>query len=279
MKNLLIGFIIILSLNNAQFKETITVGAFGCDYKTINEAVFVARDSPDNPVRILIMPGAYIESVDISGRYISLVGVNKHLCVIKNYYNDYSKTPVNISGSNNTVKNLTIVSAQDKNTPIRSGSYGIHCDSVGQGAGKSLIENCIIKSVQNAGIGLGTNNQQEITIKDCEIISDNTRALYAHNYQLSGSSGQKLNVIDCKITSCSNEPAIILQDANHRSEGRFIGGYDDQRDSVFTFINNMVKSSVAGFGGDAPLDSESLSGYIRLGQGSRGNNVREININ
>lgn len=65
--------------------EIITVGKFGGDYATIQKALDYARDSASNPVTILIEPGVYYESLDISkGRHISLVGVDKKTCIIRN---------------------------------------------------------------------------------------------------------------------------------------------------------------------------------------------------
>lgn len=259
------------------YKNCIIVAKSGGQYTTVSEAVEEAPDSIDNPVTILLMPGTYEESVDIRGRYISLVGLNRETCIIINYLADYAQPPINISGSNNHIDNITAISAKDGTTPIQLGSYGIHCDSVGQGAGVSTIKNSKIECVQNAAIGLGTTDHQTVIIDNCELISHETYSLYAHNYQLSGATEQKLIVKNSRIATKAAYAAIMIQDANNRVGGNA----DDERDTVFSFYNNIAWSEVSGktgmLGGDAALDANSWRGYIKLGADSFGNNITEIN--
>jgi len=76
-------------------KRNIIVAKFGGDYSTIQEALDSANDSALNPVVIRIMPGTYYEVLRIyKGRYISLVGVDKRTCIIRNDSGDYYKAPL-----------------------------------------------------------------------------------------------------------------------------------------------------------------------------------------
>ena len=259
--------------------KQITVAKSGGDYTIITDAVAHSNDSVANPVTILVMPGTYVESVDLRGRYISIIGNNKETCILKNYLNDYNSPPLNM-GANNYIENMTIISDQDGSTPIRLGSYGIHHDYPSQvsGLATSKIQNCIVISKQNAAIGLGLNDRQTATIDNCELHSYTVYSLYAHNQQGNGGTQQKLIVKNCRIEVEIAYAAIMIQDANHR-EG---GGYEDARDTVMSFYNNTIQSKIAGkngmLGGDKPLEKEYFAGYIKLGADSSGNNIPELNV-
>lgn len=258
--------------------KQITVAKSGGNYTTISDAVAHSNDSVINPVTILVMPGTYVESVDLRGRYVSIIGKDKETCILKNYLNDYDSPPLNM-GADNYIENMTIISDQDENSPIRLGSYGIHHDypSPVSGVATSEIKNCVVVSKQNAAIGLGLRNEQVVTIDNSEFYSYTDYAFYAHNQQENGGTKQKLIVKKCKIETEASYAALMIQDANHR-EG---GGYKDAKDTVMSFYNNTVLSKVAGKegmrGGDAPLDKGYFAGYIKLGTDSSGNNIPEIN--
>jgi len=269
----------------SSYKNIIVVAKENGDYPTILEAVNNANDNVDNPVTVLVMPGTYEESIDLLGRYISIVGVNKKTCVLVNHSGDYYTPPLNI-GMNNHIMNMTIKSTHEKATidSYTIPSYAIHMDN-NSPAGDLLIKNCLLESHQHAAIGIGLRDQQKVILEDCELIKrvfddgftkHMNGSLYAHNYQLSGATNQQLIVKNCHIVTDDGE-ALSLQDANHRPGGNA----DDARDTVFSFYNNVVWSKTLGktniIKKDAPLESGRLSGYISLGGDSFGNNLPELN--
>lgn len=262
--------------------EVITVAKLGGDYATIQKALDDAKDSASNPVTILIEPGTYYESLNISkGRHISLVGVDKKTCIIRDDSGDYNKPPLNISG-NIQIVNLTIMATHDAGTPYKLRSYAIHCDS--DGVGVIRIYNCVLISKQNSAIGIGLHDHQTLIIDSCELYKQDLSdpydggALYFHNQQYNGATNQKLIVKNSKIES-EVGVAVRVEDANHRTTG----GYGDSRDTTISFYNNvcwsnnMLKKNIVT--GDKPLDKGCKFGYIKLTDDSYGNNVSELNAN
>jgi len=260
----------------SNFHRVIIVAKTGGDYDTISAAVTASNSNVLNHVTILIMPGTYIESVDLRGKYISLVGIDKNTCIIRNDEGDYWRPPINIDANNN-VSNLTVISTADAPTGGSPGfsPYAIHADS-GSTEGTSELYNCHLIGEANVALGIGLHNNQTLIVNGCDIDSI-YNGMTAHNWQLSGAVNQRLIVKNNHVKS-GNEYALFLQDANHR-EG---GTYDDLRDTVFSFYNNVFWSAINGktntVGGDAPLDANSKWGYIKLSPDSFGNNLTEINV-
>ena len=275
---ILIGFTF---TQNGTRSGVITVSKFGGDYNTIQEALDNAKDSALHPVTILINPGTYYESLSIyNGRFISLIGINKRTCIIRNDSGDYYKAPLNIAG-NVYIANLTIIATHDAGTPYKLRSYAIHHDS--KGVGTSEIYNCILISKQNSAIGIGLQDKQTLIIDSCELYKQDLSdpydggALYIHNQQPNGATNQKLIVKNSRIES-EVGVAIRVEDANHRTTG----GYGDTRDTTISFYNNvcwsknMLKTNIVA--GDSPLGTGYNFGYIKLTNDSFGNNVSVLNV-
>lgn len=192
------------------------------DFTTINSALnSITDDSVDNPYTILIYPSVYKEVVDIRGlRHISLIGVNKKDCIIRDDTGIYENSPLRIEGDC-LVENLTIIATHDDNpTMPHTGNkaYAIHADDDGEGT--TIIRNCILISYQSSAIGAGLHLNQKIIIEDCDLISytpnasawDDTSdwtttpsygALFVHSATDSNVTNQKLIIKDCMITSAN----------------------------------------------------------------------------
>ena len=189
-------------------KGIINVAKAGGNYTTISEAVNNAGDSPTNPVTIIVHPGVYNESVYIGGgRNISIVGVDKVTCVLRDDSGVYANAPLEIQG-NAYISNMTIISTHDNDnvTNVDSlRSYAIHVDYDGEGTCE--INNCVLISKQNAAIGSGLHSNQTLKIINCEIYSETPQsssmtgngALFVHDGH--NSVNQKLIVKDCLIKS------------------------------------------------------------------------------
>jgi len=277
-----ISFILFLLLAYPEqvygYGSTIIVAKYGGDYTTIQGALDNASDTALNPVTIMITPGTYRESLNIcNGRYISLVGVDKRTCIIRDDSGDYYKAPLNIAG-NVKVSNLTVMATHDLGTPALK-SYAIHHDF--PGTGTSEINNCILISEQNSAIGIGLQDQQTLIINDCELYKQDTGdtydmgALYIHNKQANGAINQKLIVKNSRIEA-DHGYACVIQDANNRKGG----GLGDARDTTISLYNNVFWSKTLGdtgiISGDAPLGAGTW-GYIQLTADSFGNNTPECN--
>lgn len=256
-------------------KNIITVAKSGGDYNTIMGAVNAYINDVNNPLTILLAPGIYLESIDLRGKYISVVGMNKNTCIVRNDDGDYWKPPFNLSAQNH-LYNLTVISTADVPTGASPGlvPYAIHADGSTL-EGLTSINNCIARCTVNVAIGMGLANNHTILIDRCEVDSD-VNGLTCHNKQANGAINQRLIVRNSVIKS-GNENAFFAQDANHR-EG---GGYGDARDTVYSFYNNIFWSEINGktnaVGGDASLETGKRWGYIKISDDSFGNNIAELN--
>lgn len=277
------------SVTRLNYSNFIVVAKSGAYFSTVTNAVNNANDSAANPVTILIMPGVYVESVKLIGKYITLIGQNKETCIIKTFTNDYFNPPVDLS-SNSNVYNLTLIADDDGVTTPVGGvnglkAYGLHHDIAGRGydinnvlyQGVARVKNCILISKHNHGSGVGLSNKQELIFDDCEIIAlGGSTAFRAHNYQPAGAIQQKLTLENCKIHNIGTAKPIILEDPNHAT----IGGYDSL-DTIFTFIKNVAWSDDNGQSNAlltvTPIDATYVCGYIKLGKGSFGNSIALLN--
>ncbi|MCM3205606.1 hypothetical protein [Paenibacillus illinoisensis] len=270
------------------YANTIVVAKSGGYYKTINEALESAVDSATTPVTILIMPGIYEESVNLIGRYVSLVGVNKDTCIIKTYTNDYYHPPVDLSANAN-LSNLTII-ADDNGTTTPPGgvgglpSYAVHHDIAGRGysyadpknQGTSRVSNCVLISKHTHAMGIGLSNKQTLILENCEFIAYGSSAFRAHNFIGAGATGQRMIVKNCEMHNDGTTAPIVLQDANHGT-----GGAGDNVDTVFSFVNNVAWSEMGGqssaIQSDTPASAGCVAGHIKLGVASFGNSSSAIN--
>jgi len=288
------GTVIILSVALA-FLSLITgaqivVAKVNGQFPTITAAINACNDSAANPVTIIVMPGVYVESIDLVGRYISLEGVNKETCIIKTYTNDYNNPPIDLS-TNSNLSNLTIIADDDGVTTPPLGaagmpSYAVHFDIAGRGLdinnviyqGVAKVKNCLLISKNKEAVGIGLSNKQELIWEDCEFIAFKNSAFYAHSYKPAGATQQKIMVRNCLMQNNSTVAPVIVQDANW-----YAGGASDCTDTVFTFINNSVSSEVyspkgaLNTSGYASLARGCLSGYIKLGESSHGNSIAALN--
>ena len=165
----------VYSLQSKVFHQNvITVGKEGCDYNTINEAVYNAHDSKEFPVTILIYPGVYDEVIISLNRYLSFIGVNRETCIIRDTSGKYANCPIKISGGEWTLENLSfIATAENAGSWVPTWenfdfpSYAIHVD--GGGSGKGYIRNCTAYSECINAIGMGLHNDETVTIENCTI--------------------------------------------------------------------------------------------------------------
>ena len=252
-----------------------TVDKHSGDFKTIKDAV----DNLNDGATILIN-GFFEESVNLLSRKLNLIGVNKFTCGIITNDGDYNAPPVNMSGGS-TLKNLNIF-ANNGSPNFTTPTYAIHHDW-NNAVGESIIDDCIIISKFNASIGIGTHNNQQVTIRNSKLYNQNPNqpydygGLFFHNKQGTGATRQMLTLENCVIENADGA-ALIIHDANHRTGGAF----DDARDTLIRLTHNVFYSKKYGVGagivgGDNPLDSASKWGYIKLHGANFGNNINELN--
>ena len=253
-----------------------TVDKYSGDFKTISEAVSNLNDGAT-----ILINGFFEESVNLLSRKLNLVGLNKFTCGIITNDGDYNAPPVNMSAGS-TLKNLTIF-ADNGSPDFTTPTYAIHHDW-NNAVGESIIDDCIIISKFNASIGIGTHNNQQVTIRNSKLYNLNPNqsandfgGLYFHNKKGSGATRQILTLENCVIENADGA-SLIIHDANHRADGAF----DDAKDTIVRLTHNVFYSQKYGvgagiIGGDTALDGASKWGYIKLHEANFGNNINELN--
>ena len=285
-----------LSSGRQHPQNVITVGEESCDYKTINEAIKNANDSAENPITILIYPGIYEEVCRIGAqRHLSLIGVNREQCIIKDTSGRYDNSPVRISGDF-TLENLTIIATAENvdpswtpkgyqpnsTPPLDYPSYAIHIDDY-QGTDENgkdrvvhgYIRNCTFYSECFHAAGIGLHNNQTLTIENCTIERNTTRqdfldngyqgAFGVHSTLVQNEEPQTFIMKNCEV-KYNNEKAAQLY---HYNKGSLL---------KTTFINCTLEDK-NGVNNVVYLKGEDnlIEQYIT--KTSHGNSTNELNAN
>ena len=256
-------------------KGILTVAKENGDFDNIQSAIDNAGDNNDNPVTILIYPGVYSKFTVIGGRNISLIGIDKHKCIVRDDYGKYDDPPAEIQ-VNGLIKNLTFISTHDLDTTTNVDSlrsYAVHCDYEGEGTVE--FEDCIMICKQNAAFGSGLHNNATIKLTRCELYSETPTestmttngSLFCHSNTNTSTVNQNLIVKDCIIKS-KNSYAVYINEVGSGSTMKT------------TFINNMIwsdefKKSNQAIHIDTP--KTGISGNITLTEESYGNNIDLLN--
>lgn len=263
----------------------------GGDFRWINDALDWLKNSGENdkfnPFTFEIIDGVYNESVDMCGLYLSLIGRNRENCIIKNYLNDYYKPPIDMAG-NNHLSNLTIISDDDGQTTPPNGvnglpSYGIHFDissryeSMGEKVqGRSFVDNCRVMSIHTHAVGQGLWTNTHSIWSNSEFWSKNKNAFRSHSYMPAGATNQRFSMYNCRAYNDNALPVMVIQDPN-------LADGNDNFDTVYAFQNNVFWNSNGQTGNSLletphdPIDGGDLSGRIKLGKESFGNNIPRLN--
>lgn len=255
--------------------QLVIVSKIGGDFTTIQGAADAIADSgPYRRYTILIMPGEYNEAVSIQTKYIDLVGWNLGSVVIRTTSGEYATPPLEMSCLNN-VKNIIFWSDESTKDPGYAGepAYCIHHDYVG--VGSNYIENCKLISSSSCAIGIGTHQDQHITIRNCELTSTvGARPPLLFHPNVATTTNQKLVVDNCRMWGVSYSVLSIIDSNN-------FGGSGDNRDTEIAFYNNMLWSEVNGctdivYNPNGPSVEGAIDGYILLSPESYGNNAAEV---
>lgn len=268
-------------------------------YNTINEAINSAKDSKENPVTILVMPGVYEEVVNIYGRRnLSIIGINKKDCILQYGSGKYLETPLRADG-NFMVKNMTIKGTMEKagnflptDETNGFGCYALHIDDQHPNDNDNyhvIVDNCILYSEAHSAVGIGLHKNTTVELINCELqnnISESVLesspkrsqygALYAHSDVSSDgnngvSTNQKLIVKNCRITTNTDKAIRLELDWNVQQTGNSV---------FYGFYHNAVSKS------DNTV-SEEMVDIVEWGNSeishqmvdSCGNNIQKLNCN
>ena len=249
----------------------------GGDFKTINEAVEFGKNlgTENEKFIIYLMSGIYIEHVNIAPYHINIIGFDREKCIIQINNGDYHNVPLNVSGRNSGANFTAYATNSEGNTPT-IWAYGMHCDSSGEG--RSVWNNCTFLSTVNAGVGLGTQNNQQYEFINCRIENLGTNydggGFYSHNSPYPNHKKMSVWVENCVISTKLTK-SVIIDDANANA------GHNDDDGTIFTFINNNCWSEINGKNANSIQFSNVPTtgdiGQIKIGLRSFGNNVTKLN--
>ncbi len=185
------------ALEGRNILEVKQFGRGGGCYNRIAEAVQAAAEGDI----VLIYPGEYIESLDLSEKELILMGWDRNTCIIRFGTADYFHPVLNVSagefvnltligvkeeGVESKLRSLrnetetgseqTSLNAAEKNsgvalTPDCYPAYTVHIESDYEFGRNILFDNCEIVSENNFCVGLGTRGNSIVTFANCALKS------------------------------------------------------------------------------------------------------------
>ena len=237
-----------------------------CDYTSISSAV----DNANSEIVIQVMPGVYDNIVKGFGKDISIIGVDKKRCILKNTTGDYKTPPLEMT--HGYLANMTIYAEKLDGATIPSMlTYAIHIDRSASRNKTLLIENCDFYSDWNACAGIGTWSNFTLTFRNCNFYMNNPTqtngAIFFHNAGVEGELNQNIIFDNCRIYSKS-DVGIYIGDALTNGNSPLNA----------TFINTLIYSSTKGKDCIKTTSGSKLSGNnISLTGDSYGNNITILN--
>jgi GH24 family phage-related lysozyme (muramidase) len=238
-------------------------------YKTISSAVADWIDAYNRSyVVIFVHAGDYKEQIrPVGDGKLSIIGLDKNNTRLWWNSGIYGEEPLRIYDGYKYVANMTIENVEDTNG--NRNCYAVHVDrsesdGVTYTPSQILFENCNILSHNFDGVGLGTENDEHITFKNCYLYSDKANALLYHT-SIVNYTNQKLTLDNCILYSTANSAAYIKNNTPNK-----------QGSSIEVINCNFIS--------DAPSDmnENNLANWetsVSLTQNSYGNNVKKLNYN
>lgn len=239
------------------------------EFKTINEALDVWEQKFNkNHVYVYVHPGDYYENIRLVEGNISIIGYDRESTRIISTDPVYNGEPIYIGGGNVFINKITAIAQEGEIPQGKNGCYGIHIDR-GEKDGNIYdpsrveINDCTIISHNHAGIGSGTENDQHIIIKDCDVYSYANVGILYHtglfNYE-----NQKFSILNCRVFSSTWYPFFFKNDT------------PNQLGHELEIINSTFISGDPNFSGKYHNDGNK---NIIISPGSFGNNVLALNRN
>lgn len=190
------------------------------DFRTIQEGVDNASDGDT----LIVYPGIYTEAVQVMGKEIHIIGLNKDLCIIQYDAASYRKSPLTVGAGR--IANLTIygmdsgvgqpVLTQEEIAAINAEivgdswerqknykGYAVHVDQNFLYGRRVTFENCRVISENNHCAGIGTRGDSTVLFENCEFISlGGGSCIFLHDPTSVDVSGKAALVMKgCQMTS------------------------------------------------------------------------------
>ena len=264
------------------------------DFQTINEALNFAYsiESRENPITILVYPSVYKEVCNVGGNhFVSIVGINKNDCIIRDDSGVYNNAPIRICG-NAYIANLTIIATHNDDDTYETrtrdpelfadvnGSYALHIDDLHADDDYdylTVVENCYLYSEQNSAIGIGMQKNMSLTVINCECVKKVSDAIYNHSVLRTGRFGAIFfhNVSLNQYGGNSGYQKFIMDNCRLKvNKGVCFNTENLGSGGTVTFYNNILYSDELG-------KTNVYSNIIpnSLTEDSFGNNINDMNSN
>lgn len=213
----------------------VTVGAKGCNFTTINDAINAVKGyaTESNRVTIFITAGDYNEEIVLLPNIgIDFVGIGRVRVVFPSVY---PRAPLFISG-NAYIENIHFYALNSSNP-----SYSVHIEAQTDATPTQVVfKNCEFTSNNNHGVGIGLGNNYIIEFYNSRFISNVGSGLYAHNFPLAQSNSQVLRCYGCYFYGDGGKDVSI-------DNARAIQGNEGRSVAVFTFANCSGKNGAVSF--------------------------------
>lgn len=234
------------------------------DFISIQEGV----DAVESGDTLLIHPGVYEEAVWIKDKTVNLMGVHPDLCILQYEAIDYDKVPLFFGAG--TISNLTIYGYHQKTIageiPIQEvfnnssdvgkehfSGYAIHIEQSYTQGKDITIRNCNIISENSHCLGMGCRGDSTVTFEQCNFVAKgNGGCVFFHDAFVVQEGGESnLIFIDSQMTNYLN-PYVITIEAIHEINRMYL-----------TFKN--VKVSTVAYVTKEPYDETNMNIYPMSG--------------
>lgn len=250
------------------------------DYTELEECLSNIKDTQTSPKTIIVFPGVYTMGIykDVERRHtgyrnLSIIGVNKHSCIIRQDDGVYTTSPyvdaaaIKIGG-NCYLANLTIISTDSNyNAEGTNRSYCVHLDTSANSGDRLTIRDCIMINDHYSCIGIGLKPNYIISIENCELTST-----FKQGIQSSGT----ILCHESRDEGDNNETLILKNNIINNTNGRYAVSIHDGY-SVGGVIHCIFKDNVLyAPHSSMPFYRQSESLHI-IEFESYGNNVSAMN--
>ena len=207
--------------NINDLSNVLTVGAHGCNYTTINDAIDAAKEycTPTNRVLIWIMPGVYTEQIKlIPNPGIDFIGYG---ATVQGAYT-YPDAPLYMVGKGFTCG----IEFSNTAAPDTTHAYAFHCDAqdlqnLSDGIGYMKFYDCWFISRSHAGVGIGLGSEQYISFENCFIQNSEDNGYtgaYMHNYPIADVNYSYIRFKNCEINATSYmEDVQVFDEGGYRN--------------------------------------------------------------
>ena len=201
--------------NAADHANVLTVGAVGCNFTTINDAITYANQyaTNSNRVTIVVTSGTYNEQIKLIPNHgLDFMGIGE--VIVRGSYT-YPDAPLYVNGP----INVTNMKFFNDISPSDSHAYALHSDaqdlqSLSDSAGDMYFRDCYFISISHAGVGIGLGSGTYVHFDHCLIQNTNDNgypAFIGHNYPHTANYSF-ITFNNCEINATSNVQDVYWRD-------------------------------------------------------------------